>query len=659
MAKFKAAGPLGVSKDRSLGPSGHWMDAQINDFGEDPFVLTEDGDFSSESKHTPTETMIKDVVQCNEIALPTPIASRMPLGKIITADGREHAVYQPIPGFEHLFKPQQQHFQGIEDSRKTTPAPRRPIKTQTTSQVLSHNTLNDHSHNINQEQDASDESTHKSTTKNLSSPRNPKSKSLKRSRSVADETSRPRPVVRDESEEEDDSQNLIATSEESYTFYIGDFEKLKQFLRRRFDELTMKPLRGIITQWIKQLEPRRLGAYGRYHKKLPSEEADEMTPPWWPRHVHYNEPSHLAKTDLLTLAVDVMLLHRRIDEVKRKGSWIAKLRQVALYNIETTPSEHFSSSKGSNFSDLMRDRALKSILPSLFDVASSYEEHLAMYDLYEGADGTDPGTGKYHTWQPISRPPRRPARMKRRRVDRASPMLRTESSNNASADDTEPDDTMVNMSRRASSTQSITIKAGTCTPPIQSNVASPQQQPWKVGSPVAVAAQPVSAPSQPQQNYYLTGPMPTPSSSFDDVKGGNHTIPSQHETYPRSTMTSFSQPMQYTSSHANYNTHLYQPLTSTSSFSHSAPSSFAPLPAPDLVNSFQMAMFDGPYSTQVHQASFLPPIGQSNTHGYPYEYDTMFTPTTMNMTVSPTDVHTGFHGLPMDYNTNGRGSLHH
>lgn len=58
----------------------------------------------------------------------------------------------------------------------------------------------------------------------------------------------------------------------------------------------MKPLRPIVTAWIKQLEPRRLGAYGPYHKQLPSQQPPECTPPWWPGDVPYEEPSHLDKT---------------------------------------------------------------------------------------------------------------------------------------------------------------------------------------------------------------------------------------------------------------------------------------------------------------------------------------------------------------------------
>ena len=100
------------------------------------------------------------------------------------------------------------------------------------------------------------------------------------------------------SSDDDDEQygrDVTIATEQSYTFYIGDIDELKRFFRRRLDELTMKPVRPIVTAWIKQLEPKRLSRYGPYHKKLPKEQPEERTPPWCPRDVPYEEPSHLDK----------------------------------------------------------------------------------------------------------------------------------------------------------------------------------------------------------------------------------------------------------------------------------------------------------------------------------------------------------------------------
>ena len=121
---------------------------------------------------------------------------------------------------------------------------------------------------------------------------------MKRSRSVAQGLALARQTdVTNEDVNEFDQANVDDLSaqvvtEESHTFYIGDIGAFEKFLYYRFDELTMKPLRGIVTHWVKLLEPRRLGDWGKYHEMLPSE---AESPPWWPRTVIYKEPSHLKK----------------------------------------------------------------------------------------------------------------------------------------------------------------------------------------------------------------------------------------------------------------------------------------------------------------------------------------------------------------------------
>jgi hypothetical protein len=116
---------------------------------------------------------------------------------------------------------------------------------------------------------------------------------LKRTRSVAQGLTPTRKASTDKNNVREADHNIQVVTEESHTFYIGDIDAFKEFLTHRFDELTMKPLRGIATHWVKLLEPRRLGDWGKYHEMLPSE-AD--TPPWWPRTVIYKEPSHLKKS---------------------------------------------------------------------------------------------------------------------------------------------------------------------------------------------------------------------------------------------------------------------------------------------------------------------------------------------------------------------------
>lgn len=119
-----------------------------------------------------------------------------------------------------------------------------------------------------------------------------KSKSLKRTRSVAQGLAPNRKAAANNTNAVDVEHTVEVVTEESHTFYIGDIDAFKKFLKRRFDELTMKPLRGIATHWVKLIEPRRLGDWGKYHEMKPSE---AETPPWWPRDVIYKEPSHLKK----------------------------------------------------------------------------------------------------------------------------------------------------------------------------------------------------------------------------------------------------------------------------------------------------------------------------------------------------------------------------
>lgn len=69
----------------------------------------------------------------------------------------------------------------------------------------------------------------------------------------------------------------------------------------------MKPMRDIVTAWVKRLEPRRQKQYGPYqrykyidgangseiHTTSRSGRKQSTKPPWWPSDVPYVEPSHL------------------------------------------------------------------------------------------------------------------------------------------------------------------------------------------------------------------------------------------------------------------------------------------------------------------------------------------------------------------------------
>jgi hypothetical protein len=127
---------------------------------------------------------------------------------------------------------------------------------------------------------------------------------LKRTRSVAQglaQSPNEREAINEDNNtntnegDEKADKELVVVTETSKTFHVGDVDALKIFFRQRIDELTMKPVRGMVTTWLKQLEPKRKGGYGPYHKLLPSQAPEDATPPWWPRTVPYIEPAHLDK----------------------------------------------------------------------------------------------------------------------------------------------------------------------------------------------------------------------------------------------------------------------------------------------------------------------------------------------------------------------------
>jgi hypothetical protein len=197
-----------------------------------------------------------------------------PIAKIVMADGHEKFIYEPIPGLEHLFR--EPRITGAAKSHTLGRAQSVPL---TTSNLLIQAGMPRHAPKRSQ-------STAVGTLTNRSAP-------LKRRRSSVRQRDLEPLDGKDEDGEEDESREVVKGK--SNTFYIGDIEGLQRFMRQRFNELTMKPLRGIITNWIRLLEPRRLGEYGKYHEMLPSQMPEDATPPWWPKTIIYKEPSHLRK----------------------------------------------------------------------------------------------------------------------------------------------------------------------------------------------------------------------------------------------------------------------------------------------------------------------------------------------------------------------------
>lgn len=250
----------------------------------------------------------------DNVAIPTPIDATIPW-KIVAPDGRVRNIRRPIHGFEHLFDGPDD-FQEVSSSGNSCNAPNfayQPQPSQAPGQtpmlyapechLNSAAGMPQHTFPCNNHQQPRSKHVHEikvpSKRKTVL-----KRNVLKRTRSVAQglaqHPSRLEATDNDDhantrSDGEEVDNEVTVVTEASKTFHIGDIEALKVFFRQRIDELTMKPVRGMVTSWVKQLEPKRKGGYGPYHKMLPSDAPEDATPPWWPRNVPYIEPAHLDK----------------------------------------------------------------------------------------------------------------------------------------------------------------------------------------------------------------------------------------------------------------------------------------------------------------------------------------------------------------------------
>lgn len=371
-----------------------------------------------------------------------------------------------------------------------------------------------------------------------------------------------------------------------------------------------------------------------------------------------------------------MLVHREIDECKRKGaSWITRLRDVAKFTVQTTSADHFSSSKGAEHSEAMKKRALNEILPSIFDVAQSYEDHIMQYSLFEGSGNEDPGRGKHHTWKAVPRPARQQQPKRPRRAVTRNIHASQETICEASGDETEPDDTMTRLAKipyglphAAPSPRPIATQS-------HPNIQTPRQsitsednhsQAWKVDTPVAASGPCTPAASQDDCKMHRTAS--TPNSSFDQSLNGLHLGEESQDLKPQvSTMSDhgtmqppydvgpYAQSVHYPTAQPGFDGHVYQP---TESYPQPGPSSFGQH-GPTFVNPF--AMFNAP-PPPMGYTQYASPM--SNNHGYPYEQGIFpltpmsFPNTPMSMPMTPSDQSMSFHGLPSDYPVDPQG-LHY
>jgi hypothetical protein len=381
-----------------------------------------------------------------------------------------------------------------------------------------------------------------------------------------------------------------------------------------------------------------------------------------------------------------MMQHRdiAIDEVKRsRGSWTTKLEMVAKYEIEMTPQEQYSSSRNLVFSRMMKERAEKEILPSLFDVSHSYEDYVAQHQLWTYKDVSKAPIGKEITWQFVPRPPKQVCR-KRLRPTTMRKMLQQASVIDTpldnSGDETEIDEDMVELSNkiiRRAQAVAARNEARAAAAQVASGDKDPLESVAKVSTPVAVQDDP--APAMPHQGFISTSPkttpahtptltpMPTPNSSFgqsmahlrvqDDIKGGHQTTIDNHAQQAHGDVQSLDEPMRYHSHQINYSNAPFQHMQEMGSFVHAGSPAFGQFASHGFMNTGQFPVYNNSYPLQMGHAPFgsnMPP----NNMGCPYEGDTIFAPMDLSMPGAPCQANMSFNGLPYDFDSGSPGPQH-
>lgn len=329
-----------------------------------------------------------------------------------------------------------------------------------------------------------------------------------------------------------------------------------------------------------------------------------------------------------------MLVHRKVDDVKRKNPWIIQLKTVAECAVKMTPVANFSSSKDDTRNEEMKKRALEKILPSIFEVAQTYEDHIMQYELFEGSGNTDPGRGVRHTWKPIPGPviqqkpkrPRRTARSKRAQ----------DTVHKAYGDKTKSDSTMTRLASaalpssfpvdaHASAKASTPIACGSCTPRI-----------FQGGCVVHRAAfSPSSSSSQSTHGLHL-------GEENQDMKRHARTVSDRAGMQSPFNMPSYTNPLQYPTAVSSFDGQAYQFADNNAP---QAPAFFQDLPA--FVNSF--AMFNAPTSPPSYNGySSLTSAADGFCYGQGISVpmSTSYNNTPMSISMTSSDICIPYDGLP-------------
>lgn len=208
--------------------------------------MTESGaDWSQDVEHNSPIVIDDD----DEEEAPPPYKTSISTTYTLKGDGEERPIYRcALPGFEHLYSTQ---------------------PTQAAVYPLGANGGHGHQQLRSSKKSTPDAAPH----------------GVKRTRCRARSS--------DHDGDDEDDQPVSARSRPN-TLYINDINALMAFYAVRLKELTMKPLRQIVTAWVRELSPKRQTTYGRYHGFTPATAPEgEKSAPWWPRDIPYLEPAHL------------------------------------------------------------------------------------------------------------------------------------------------------------------------------------------------------------------------------------------------------------------------------------------------------------------------------------------------------------------------------
>ena len=367
-----------------------------------------------------------------------------------------------------------------------------------------------------------------------------------------------------------------------------------------------------------------------------------------------------------------MLVHRKVDEIKRQGSWITKLHDVTIFAVQTTSAVYFSLSKDTALGEEMKKRALDQILPSIFDVAQAYEEHITQHNLFEGSGNVAPGRGKQHTWKPIPKTARRQLPKRRRQNVTDGRAVVRETICEVSGNETEPDDTMVRLARPThglpqpvSSPRPTTALGQVETQSLQQSttVEDSHRQTWELDTTVSASAP--CMPVAPQEEYKMHCLALTPNSSFDQPLHGLHleeehietkpyaqTIPDPGNTNARYYKMPYSQPIQYLAAPTGSSGQIYWPTNN-----HANPEPFSDAQDSTTLIS-PSTMFNAPKNSlgyTQYASTMSTAIGFPHNQGVSPPTPMSFSNTQMSIPMTPSDPDVAYHSLPSVYRVDSKG----